>query len=148
MSYATETNIAYAGQWGKGSQSTQKAFAAQNVGETNVVRGRFVAFVEGGIQELSAVTDAIAGVVVHTVDKPSYPTDSYLSIGSLPHGDSIWCELEGEAKVGDPVFIRAVGKNGKSSGVVLTAAVEGETVATDYKVIAATATLALVGRLA
>lgn len=147
MSYMEQSSIAFGGMWGKGGQSTQKAFGAQNVGKTAVCRGRFVALVEGGVCELSAAADVVAGVVVGSTDKAVYDPHAYLSVASLPAGDAIWVELEGGAKVGDSVFICMVAEAGLPSGVIKTEELVGKTLKTDFRVIIKAGNLALIGKL-
>lgn len=148
MSYSDQSSIAFGGMWGRGGQSTQKGFGAQNVGSASVVRGRFVALVDGGVRELSALTDVIAGIVVGSPDKAVYKTDDYLSVASLPEGDAIWAELEGEAKVGDSVFVRMVAESGLPSGVIRAEELSGKTLKTDFRIIIKAGGLALIGKLA
>ena len=147
MTYKSQNRIAFAGQISKAGESLARATGEQNVGTTPVVAGRFVALAAGGIKELTAVTDVLAGVVVRSPVQDSYLPDEYLSVGKIGHGDGIWAELEGAAARGAKVHVRAVAAAGKPAGVVLSAAVTDKTVPTDLYILNVTAGLAEIGRL-
>ncbi|WP_027823437.1 structural cement protein Gp24 [Laribacter hongkongensis] len=147
MTYKSQNLTAFAGQISKAGESLARATGEQNVGTTPVAAGRFVALAAGGIKELAAVTDVVAGVVVRSPVQSEYQPDEYLSVGRVGHGDGIWVVLEGSAERGDKVFIRAVAEDSKPAGSVLAAEVSEKTVPSDFHILNVTAGLAEIGRL-
>lgn len=136
MPYGLRGIIA-AGSVAMGGQSLARAASRVNTGTKAVKAGYFVALSSeaDGIQALSAVTDVIDGVVMHSNVQDTYIQDERLSVGSIGAGDGIWCVIEGDVERGNKVFIRAVAATGKTVGAVLGSEVAGETIATSLVVL-------------
>lgn len=149
MAFARNTLTASAGDIGKGGLANSKTTANMNTGETPLVAGRFVAMTEGGVANLTAGTETVAGVVVRSVLKDDWEKGELADVMHIGTGDSIWVEIaKGETvKRGNTVHVVAVASGQKYAGQVQAQADGTNTIATSLVVISATEALAEVSRL-
>lgn len=102
----------YAGQIRRGSQSMSTAWAEENLTDTDLVCGTFVAFnKDGGVKPLSADDDVIHGLVLSDVYGDKVPNDKIANIAHCSEGDEfVVIAKEGEGfERGDALTILMTG---------------------------------------
>ena len=78
----------FAGQIRRGSQSTSKAWAEENLTAVDLAAGTFVTInADGGVKAVSAATDVIHGLVLADIYGETTPNDKMLNIAHCGHGD-------------------------------------------------------------
>ena len=104
----------FAGQIRRGSQSTSKAWAEENLTDTALVAGTFVTInAAGGVKPVAAATDIIHGMVLADIYGESVPDDKIANIAHCNHGDEfVALAVTGQAFArGDVLNIVATGAN-------------------------------------
>ena len=80
----------FAGQIRRGSQSTSKAWAEENLTAVDLAAGTFVAInAAGGVKAVSATTDIIHGLILADIYGQTTPNDKILNIAHCDHGDEL-----------------------------------------------------------
>lgn len=113
----------FAGQIRRGSQSTSKAWAEENLTAVDLAAGTFVTMnAAGGVKAVSAATDIIHGIVLADIYGETTPNDKILNIAHCGHGDEFVAVAVSEQAFarGDVVYIVATGDDaGKITKVAL-----------------------------
>ena len=80
----------FAGQIRRGSQSTSKAWAEENLTAVDLAAGTFVTMnAAGGVKAVSATTDIIHGLILADIYGQTTPNDKILNIAHCSHGDEL-----------------------------------------------------------
>ena len=115
----------FAGQIRRGSQSTSKAWAEENLTAVDLAAGTFVTMnAAGGVKAVSATTDIIHGIVLADIYGQTTPNDKMLNIAHCNGGDELVAvAVDGQTFVrGDVINIVATGVNAgkitKAAGIV------------------------------
>ena len=104
----------FAGQIRRGSQSTSKAWAEENLTATDLAVGTFVTMnAAGGVKAVSATTDIIHGLILADIYGQTTPNDKILNIAHCNHGDEfVAVAVDGQTFArGDVINIVATGVN-------------------------------------
>ena len=104
----------FAGQIRRGSQSTSKAWAEENLTATDLAVGTFVTInPAGGVKPVAAATDIIHGMVVADIYGATVPNDKEANIAHCNHGDEfVAVAVDGQTFArGDVINIVATGVN-------------------------------------
>ena len=118
MGYSYETEAAFAGQIGSGSQAMYKTRAEQWTGKEDLKAGHFVAINEnGGVKPLEAAEDVVFGISRRTLRRDVYKTGEIADILILSAGDSVWAVVTPETAVKRGEFVAPV-KTGANAGTV------------------------------
>lgn len=109
---ADERGTLFAGQIRRGSQSTSKAWAEENLTDTDLVVGTFVTMnPEGGVKPVEAATDVIHGLVLADIYGETTPNEKLVNVAHCNHGDEfVAVAADGQTFVrGDAINIVATG---------------------------------------
>ena len=118
MGYSYETEAAFAGQIGNGSQALYKTRAEQWTGKEDLKPGYFVAINEaGGVKPLTTKTDVVLGIARRTLRRDVYKSGEIADILILAPGDSVWAVITPENAVNRGDFVVPV-KEGETAGTV------------------------------
>lgn len=120
----------FAGQIRRGSQSTSKAWAEENLTTTDLAAGTFVTMnADGGVKAVSATTDIIHGLVLADIYGETTPNDKMLNIAHCNQGDEfVAVAVDGQTFArGDVINIVATGTD---AGKITTVATDN--IATAY----------------
>lgn len=104
----------FAGQIRRGSQSTSKAWAEENLTAVDLAAGTFVTMnAAGGVKAVSAATDIIHGIVLADIYGETTPNDKMLNIAHCNGGDEfVAVAVDGQSFArGDAIYIVATGAN-------------------------------------
>lgn len=102
----------FAGQIRRGSQSTSKAWAEENLTETDLAAGTFVTMnADGGVKAVASANDVIHGLVLADIYGETTPNDKMLNIAHCNCGDEfVAVAVDGQTFArGDVINIVATG---------------------------------------
>lgn len=120
----------FAGQIRRGSQSTSKAWAEENLTAVDLAAGTFVAInPDGGVQAIAADTDIVHGLILADIYGETSPNDKMLNIAHCNQGDEfVAVAADGQTfERGDVINIVATGAD---AGKITTVATDN--IATAY----------------
>lgn len=104
----------FAGQIRRGSQSTSKAWAEENLTAVDLAAGTFVTMnAAGGVKAVSNANDTIHGLVLADIYGQTTPNDKMLNIAHCNQGDEfVAVAVDGQSFArGDAIYIVATGVN-------------------------------------
>lgn len=104
----------FAGQIRRGSQSTSKAWAEENLTAVDLAAGTFVTVnAAGGVKAVSNANDVIHGLILADIYGQTTPNDKILNIAHCGHGDEfVAVAVDGQTFArGDAINIVATGAN-------------------------------------
>ena len=104
----------FAGQIRRGSQSTSKAWAEENLTETDLTAGTFVTInANGGVKPVSNANDIIHGLVLADIYGETTPNEKLVNVAHCNHGDEfVAVAVDGQTFArGDVINIVATGAN-------------------------------------
>lgn len=115
FTFFDEDNAAFAGQIARGDQSTSKAWAQLNSGDSTIFAGRFVAkhATKNGVTAVANADDAVAGIALRRQLGRNYEPGEMVNVGHIGVGDAVWALIDTSAAFdkNGKIYIVATGEN-------------------------------------